>query len=375
MKEEEKTVKRIFIFLLMLVFLCTGALAETAEGLPGQDSPAMITRQNEDGSVSVLGTESEPAPICYSDFLNRFKAAVTNFFEVDADGALLISPAYFSDGHWVRVIYLDYNVIMLVHTRGEAESAQVEQVRINIGDAGEEGTDELLASLLLCAAPALSDMSGMGQSVLYMTVFNGIPFGMEEPYWTENGWEIRFEASEYDNSSCHDCVIRYTGDLDPVADAPVASYEGLPDEIPGISGEVTHEEWLNRFNGYLAIFGFSPAEETGREERDGCLYTAYSFADTAMAVVVSFPSAPDQVGCVLVMDVDTNKAWGGTLAAFFAVNDIRDVDTQYFLSLLVGLSGNWDEICELTPYAVLNGNVLQATVQDGVPMGHIFGAE
>ena len=94
-----------------------------------------------------------------------------------------------------------------------------------------------------------------------------------------------------------------------------------------------------------------------------------------MAVVVSFSSAPDRVGLVSVVDGDTIKAWGGTLAAFFAANDIRDVDTQYFLSLLVGLSGNWDEICKLAPYVVLNGNVLQATVQDGVPMGHIFGAE
>ena len=56
------------------------------------------------------------------------------------------------------------------------------------------------------------------------------------------------------------------------------------------------------------------------------------------------------------------------------------MEDMTLISAFIGGNGTWDDMCELEPYCVMNGVLLQCSVADmgdgtGLPMADICGAE
>ncbi len=329
-----------------------------------------IRCQNAEGRQELVGLIGDPVPAVFGEFSPVFAKSITVLNPSVSEDAVDLGRCYYSDGRYVYAWhYLDS--IIRVYVRSTSDKAMISEVVITAPDSIDEKLAErLIIDLLVASYGSLSRISSSAYDRLFALQETGIPFdGPEQPYWTENGWSIVFERSDF----LYQCRISYIGELEPLQEPPVIAddFTALP---PASRHGLTADVFLERFNWVSGIMKMKELRLSEPGEGDAGV-RAGLFGDVGMlSLRFENPEQPDYITGVYLdtLNNDTGVLWAGCVAAMYAFSGMDEADLQSLI-LLSGGSGNWPMLVEMKPYICLNGAALQAFIVNGRAMAAIFG--
>ncbi len=339
------------------------ALAETGEaGAPNLLDGAII-ETGDDGTVTVHGMTSEPVSIGVGEYVAALNSQIALRYFMDGD--LDMFGPWWSDGAWVRVFPFNDGAI-LVRSAGQADDSPLVGVSISLPKGGDDDaeTRSELQSLSAAAFSALPQLSQLGSTTMMLIEYNedSVAFREDpEPWWTENGWALRYVAKTYSLEA----RIDWTGEA-PEITAPYTGEAYL--HVEGLTREVFEE----RLASLVTRFGMklNPHPEDAEPDALGKGVTMIPYDNDWSATVFAFyegdgPEAPLRSVMIAEWDEDSLGAWSTTMSAFLAVMEPQmSQDEKYAVSLLTGGNGGWDELCAMDPYAAINGVRVYTEIED-----------
>ena len=360
----------LWLALLLAAGLVTGC-AEEAPALPGWDSSKLINETLEDGTVAVLGVESEPQAARWNTYEPALREGMAGLYLVESPEVFDIQGPFYSDGSEVYVFPINEGMIR-IYTRGAEKDAQVEKVVVSVPDGllDEEEASYYVTEIAYVAWCTLSEVSPMGQSIVSLACYEPMDFaGARAPWWTENGWELSFGTDGFNLFAS----MEWTGEFEKEAEAFV-SLAPFSEPLPALPGELTAEEFLGRFNSLAFMFGIGAEEPQPAEDFAGLSVSLGG--EDRLCLELSDPDRPERVTAVRIEcpSGDTVVAYGALLAALYGTGT-ADTDELYLIMCLTGTSGSWNMLCELTPYVRVNGAVAEAALSaDDHPVAVVYGA-
>lgn len=360
------------LLLALLLAWSLGAVyaEEVPAALKGWDSSKLISQTQEDGSVAVLGVESEPQAARWNIYEPALREGMAGLYEVESPEVFDIQGPFFSDGSEVYVFPINEGMIR-VYTRGPEKDAQVEKVVVSIPDGilDEEEASYYVTQIAYVAWCTLSDVSPMGQSIVNLACFEPMDFaGARSPWWTENGWELSFGTDGFNLFAS----MEWAGEFDREAETFV-SLVPFSGPLPALAGNLTAEDLVGRFNSLAFMFGIG-AEET-QPAQDGGLCVSLGGEDR-LFLELSDPDRPDRVTAVRIEcpSGDTYVSYGALLAALYGTG-AAEMDELYLIMCLTGASASWHMLCDMVPYVRVNGAVAETALSaDGYPVAVVYGA-
>ena len=369
-----KRVLTLILALCMLFpFISCAAEQETAAPklieAPEGTRPAMeIQSPESDGAVGITGVESEPLPCAWGDF-NRVMSQQLE--------GITFSPAYWSDGCWVR-LFDSYDLVIRVYVTDESDDALIQSVIVNT--PGKDGASDVQAVTAIAYAAA-AHVGTYGTYTVRIVLsedhsedwFTAAPIRI----WTENGYTLTY--GQTNGLALPYGEVRFTEEMDlsggymPLEDDYVFLPEG---KSPAALMETLTEQATG---GPLASMLSEPVwPETYETEEDGRVYLMEW--DDCLAVIFTDEAGENlRVISLMSMSGDTNSMCVHLYPLFVAVSG-GPVEDMMLVSAFIGGNGTWDDMCELAPYCVMNGVQLQCSLADmgngmEIPMADICGAE
>lgn len=369
--------KQILTLILALALtLCTFlpiAAAEDAaapkliEARDGEPAAMQIRSLESDQAVGILGVESEPLPCTWRDFNS------TMFQQLEG---ISFSPAYWSNGNWVRMVD-SYYMVIRVYVTDETDDALIRSVVVNTPDK-DSALDVQAVTAIAYAAAAHVGTYGSYTVRIVLSEDHSEDWFTAAPIriWTENGYTLTY--GQTDGLGLPYGKVQFTGEMAvsggylPLENDYVCLPEG---KTPAALMEALIEQATN---GPLASMLSTPAwPETYETEEDGRVYLMEW--DDCLAVVFTDETGENiQVVSLMSMSGDTNSMCVHLYPLFIAVSGGPAEDIK-LISAFIGGNGTWDDMCELEPYCVMNGVQLQCSLPDigngmDLPMADICGA-
>ena len=369
--------KRFLTLILILIVALAACLslasAENAtspkliEAENGEPAAMQIRSLESDQAVGILGVESEPVPCTWSDF---------NSMLSKLEG-ITFSPAYWSDGCWVR-LFDSYDLVIRVYVTDESDDALIRSVIVNT--PGKDGASDVQAVTAIAYAAA-AHVGTYGTYTVRIVLsedhsedwFTATPIRI----WTENGYTLTY--CQTNGHALPYGEVRFTEEMDvsggymPLEDDYVFLPEG---KSPAALMETLTEQATG---GPLASMLSEPVwPETYETEEDGRVYLMEW--DDCLTVIFTDEAGENlRVVSLMSMSGDTNSMCFHLYPLFVAVAG-GPVEDMTLVSAFIGGNGTWDDMCELAPYCVMNGVQLQCSLVDmgngmELPMADICGAE
>ena len=367
--------KRTFALMLALVLAACLSLAvaegaaapKLIEAKPGEPAAMQIRSLESDQTVGILGVESEPLPCTWSDFNGT----------VSQLEGITFSPAYWSDGCWVR-LFDSYDLVIRVYVTDESDDALIRSVIVNTPD--KNGTPDVQAvTAIAYAAAAHVGTYGTYTVRIVLSEDHSEDWFTEMPIriWTENGYTLTY--GQTDGLGLPYGEVRFGGEAAVTGGyLPMENdYVYLPQgKSPAALMEALTEQARR---GPLASMLSEPVwPETYETQEDGRVYLMEW--DDCLAVFFTDEAGENlQVVSLISMSGDTNSMCVHMYPLYVAVSGGPAKDMM-LVSAFIGGNGTWDDMCELAPYCVMNGVQLQCSLADmgngkELPMADICGAE
>lgn len=369
--------KRFLTLILILIVALAACLslasAENAtspkliEAENGEPAAMQIRSLESDQAVGILGVESEPVPCTWSDFNSTLSKLE----------GITFSPAYWSDGCWVR-LFDSYDLVIRVYVTDESDDALIRSVIVNT--PGKDGASDVQAVTAIAYAAA-AHVGTYGTYTVRIVLsedhsedwFTATPIRI----WTENGYTLTY--GQTNGLALPYGEVRFTEEMDvsggymPLEDDYVFLPEG---KSPAALMETLTEQATG---GPLASMLSEPVwPETYETEEDGRVYLMEW--DDCLTVIFTDEAGENlRVVSLMSMSGDTNSMCFHLYPLFVAVAG-GPVEDMTLVSAFIGGNGTWDDMCELAPYCVMNGVQLQCSLVDmgngmELPMADICGAE
>ena len=368
--------KRTFALVLVLVLAACLPLAaaegaaapKLIEARPGEPAAVQISSLESGQSVGILGVESEPLPCAWSDFYSTISQQLEG---------IAFSPAYWSDGSWVR-LFDSYDLVIRVYVTDETDDALIRSVIVNTPDKGGAGDVQAVTAIAYAAA-AHAGTYGAYIVRIVLSEDHSEDWFTETPIriWTENGYTLTY--GQTDGFALPYGEVRFseemavTGGYLPMENDYVYLPEG---KTPAALMEALTEQ---AGSGPLASMLSKPVwPETYKTEEDGRVYTMEW--DDCLAVIFTDEAGENlRVVSLMSMSGDTNSMCVHLYPLFIAACG-GPAEDMTLISAFIGGNGTWDDMCGLAPYCVMNGVQLQCSLADmgdgaALPMADICGAE
>ena len=344
------------------------AAPELIEAQPGEPAAMQIRSLESDATVGILGVESEPLPCSWGEF----NSAISQVPE-----GITFSPAYWSNGSWIRVVD-SYHLVIRVYVTDETDDALIRSVIVNTPNKDGAGDVQAVTAVAYAAA---AHVGTYGTYTVHIVLsedhsedwFAALPVRI----WTENGYTLTYGQTDglalpYGEVQFAE-ELAVTGGYLPMENDYVYLPEG---KTPAALMEALTEQ---AESGPLASMLSIPVwPETYETEEDGRVYLMEW--DDCLAVIFTDEAGENlRVVSLMSMSGDTNSMCVHLYPLFVAVSE-GPAEDMMLISAFIGGNGTWDDMCELAPYCVMNGVQLQCSLADmgdgtELPMADICGAE
>ncbi len=340
------------------------------EAGPGEPAAMQIRSLESDEAVGILGVESEPLPCTWSDFNRAIGQQLKG---------VTFSPAYWSDGGWVR-LFDDYELVIRVYVTDETEDALIRSVVVNTPDRDGAGDVQAVTAIAYAAAAHVGAYGGYTVNIV-LAEDHSEDWFTETPIriWTENGYTLTYGLT--DRFALPYGEVRFSEEL-----AVTGGYRPLEDDYVYLPEGKTPAALMKALtaqaeSGPLASMLSTPVwpqTQTYESEEDGRVYMMKW--DDCLAVIFTDEAGENlRVVSLLSTTGDTNSMCLHLYPLYIAVagGAARDMT---LVSAFIGGNGTWDDMCELDPYCVMNGVQLRCSLAglgDGaeLPFADICGAE
>ena len=365
-------------FALMLALVLAACLSLAAaegaaapkliEAQPGEPAAMQIRSLESDHVVGILGVESEPLPCAWGDFNGTISQQLKG---------ITFSPAYWSDGSWVR-LFDSYDLVIRVYVTDETDDALIRSVIVNT-PSKDGALDVQTVTAIAYAAAAHVGTYGTYTVRIVLSEDHSEDWFTTAPIqiWTENGYTLTYGQTDGLGLPCGEVQFvgetAVTGGYLPLENDYVYLPEG---KTPAALMEALTEQ---SNSGTLASMLSKPVwPETYETEEDGRVYLMEW--DDCLAVIFTDETGENlRVVSLMSMSGDTTSMCVHLYPLFVAVSG-GPVEDMMLISAFIGGNGTWDDMCGLAPYCVMNGVQLQCSLTDmgngtELPMADICGAE
>ena len=338
------------------------------EARPGEPAAMQIRSLESDAVVGILGVESEPLPCAWSDF-NR---AISQQLK-----GITFSPAYWSDGSWVR-LFDSYDLVIRVYVTDETDDALIRSVMVNTPDQSGAGDVQAVTALAYAAA---AHVGTYGTYVVRIVLsedhsedwFTATPYQI----WTENGYTLTYGLT--DGFALPRGEVQFAGEA-----AVNGGYVPLENDYVYLPEGKTPAALIEALakqakSGPMASMLSEPVwPETYETEGDGRVYQMEW--DDCLAVIYTDETGENlRVVSLMSMSGDTISMCVHMYPLFVALTG-GPAEDMMLVSAFIGGNATWDDMCELAPYCVMNGVQLQCSLADlgngtELPMADLCGAK
>ncbi len=329
-----------------------------------EDGAAFMSRLHMDNEAAVeitpasavadaeVAVDTQTAPVSYREFRQRMEALfASRAYGTAFDGGYWSEP-FFSDGHWVRVLFSTGSVehpYLIVYTDGPEDDAQVTEARALGSDpACAYGDVAIMAS---CAAESLAGESV--HPVLRTRLATRRSGDAPEEAYGGYRWVQSYYSSPYTAEKHHLIAVSALEPPDN-REAPTVPDEG---ELPDITGSaMTLTALAERINRYSQEYFDGMFDASLYQDPDTGAWVAVVGDSVMVRPTLSNESPDAAILQVWIADVQEQApyAMAVTLIVYAAMTDLSE-DEYMALNLRLTEYPFWDDLAGMQPLAAKNG--------------------